>query len=323
MKSDLQMVNNGSNCLPHIECRGAKYVAQESERGYQRTPYVPEIRCYIADHERHYCRKRKTVNNSAKSRRIVHYNQLPPPSNHTMFALSTSQDAQVPINRNPIRFAVLYRNGCTSNAWGVTVKPSGDAYIYCRDNMKGQEISLHASGRQHISIDPNTRHTEVLTEKQFTDRWHEPGEGIATFRLIFPYWGIQLNQGQRNQFQSTWDKNDVYIEGHHEFLTVVSFYIVNDKTNFQKQGGFPGFLLGELPLIPRKKLGITAEWQPEQDFKDMIENAMSKTSVPAQLWKEHSNRTLAICMSGNNGEPNSKYMVTFPVVYSPPATDEA
>ena len=263
------------------------------------------------------------MKNATTPRRIDNFGELPPPSAHTMFSLSTSQDAQVPMRKNPIRFAVLFRNGCTSNAWGVTVKPSGDAYIYCRDNMKGQEISLHASGRQHISIDPNTRHTTILTEKQFANRWHEPDEGVATFRLLFPHWGIQLNQAQRNRLQSTWSKNDIYVEGHHEFLTLVSFYIVNDTAKFQKQGEFPGFLLGELPLRVGKKLGITAEWQPERDFKDKIGNAIMRMSATAQVWKDHADRTLAMCMTGNNGEPNSMYMVTFPVVYSPPATEGA
>ena len=30
-----------------------------------------------------------------------------------------------------IRFAIMRRNGFTSNAWDVRVEQTGDAYIYC------------------------------------------------------------------------------------------------------------------------------------------------------------------------------------------------
>ena len=30
-----------------------------------------------------------------------------------------------------IRFAVMVRDGLTSNTWGVRVEQTGDAYIYC------------------------------------------------------------------------------------------------------------------------------------------------------------------------------------------------
>ena len=51
--------------------------------------------------------------------RITDSNDLPPPNDRTMFSLSTSEAAQVPTKINPIRFAILYRNGRTSNVWGV------------------------------------------------------------------------------------------------------------------------------------------------------------------------------------------------------------
>ena len=60
-----------------------------------------------------------------------------------------------PKRTSPIHFAVQMKNGLTSNAWGVRVENTGDAYIYCRDSMKGQKVSLHASGKQHISFDRN------------------------------------------------------------------------------------------------------------------------------------------------------------------------
>ena len=44
---------------------------------------------------------------------------------------------EIPIRKSPIRFAIQMKSGLTSNAWGVHVENTGDAYIYCRDNMKG------------------------------------------------------------------------------------------------------------------------------------------------------------------------------------------
>ena len=125
--------------------------------------------------------------------------------------------------------------------------------------MKSQEVSRHASGKQHISVDPTTQNIANVTHKEFMNRWHEPEEGIATFRLIFPPWGIQLDDEQRNNVNSTWEKNDIFIEGHLKLLMVVSFYIINEKAKFQQKGEFPGFLLGELPLKVGKKLTITAD----------------------------------------------------------------
>ena len=58
----------------------------------------------------------------------------------------------LPLRTECIRFAVERRNGLTSNAWGVRVEKTGDAYIYCRDTLKDQKVSLHASGKQHISV---------------------------------------------------------------------------------------------------------------------------------------------------------------------------
>ena len=248
--------------------------------------------------------------------RLTDFNELPSPSDRTMFSISRSKEAQVPTKINPIRFAVLYRNGHTSNAWGVRVKNTGDAYIYCRDNMKGQEVSLHASGKQHISIDPNSRSTANLTQKQFMNQWYQPDEGIATFKLVFPPWGIQLNEEQRDELKSTWDENDIFIEGHHEFLTIVSFYIINERARYQRKDKLPGFLLGELPLKIGRKLAITAEWQAERGLRANIETALGQSPPEKNLIENHLGQSLAVCVTGNWGSPNSVYMVNFPIIYS-------
>ena len=45
----------------------------------------------------------------------------------------------LPMRKSPIRFAVQQTSGITSNAWGVQTENTGDAYVYCRDCMKGQK----------------------------------------------------------------------------------------------------------------------------------------------------------------------------------------
>ena len=240
------------------------------------------------------------------------FSNLPPPSDRTILSFSAGEEAQVPITKNPIRFAVMYRNWCTSNAWGVRVADAGDAYIFCCDNMQTQHVSLHASGEQHIVIKPN-RSTPSLTHKEFMNQWEEPEEGIATFRLIFPPWGIQLSDEQARDYDSIWKKNDIYVEGHHEFLTVVSFYIVNENAVMTK-GAFPVFLMGELPLTPGKKLGITAGWEPDDGFKTKVEEALPQAA--GKMGEKSLAQIKVLCLTGWNG-PNSAFMTTFPVTYRP------
>lgn len=254
--------------------------------------------------------------NKSRIIRLTDLDQLPPPDDHTMFSIQGGTAAELPIERNPIRFAILYRNGCTSNAWGVRVQPAGDGYIYCRDNMQAQHISLHASGKQHITIDPNSPSAGELSEKQFMNQWHAPEEGIATFRLFFPWWGTQLNAEQRNPFKSIWKKNDIFIEGHREFLTTVGFFIVRQEVNLRRKGEFPGFVPGELPLAQGKKLAVTAEWQPECGFRSVIEKGLQQVSLVEDFSDCDQGNTLGMCMTGTIGSPNSTYMVSFPATYS-------
>ena len=248
--------------------------------------------------------------------RLTDLNQLPPPDDHTMFTIRDGAAGELPIKQNPIRFAILYRNGCTSNPWGVRIQPTGDAYIYRRDNMQDEHISLHASGKQHITIYPKSPTSSDLSEKQFMNRWYEPDEGTATFRLVFPWWGTQINEEQRNRYKSKWKKNDVFIEGHLKFLTIVAFWIVREQVNLQKKGKFLGFVLGELPLTSGKKLVITAEWEPERSFQSVIKKGLRQVALTEDFSDHDMGETLDMCMTGYIGSPDSVYMVNFPVIHS-------
>ena len=85
--------------------------------------------------------------------------------------MQVGEPADLPITESPIRFAVCYRNGCTSNSWKVETRPQiGDAYVFCRDNMQAQHVSLHASGKRHITLDPRAPSAGNLREKQFLNQ---------------------------------------------------------------------------------------------------------------------------------------------------------
>ena len=83
--------------------------------------------------------------------------------NNERMTLLKKDGLEVPLRRHPIRFAVRGKGGFTSNLWGVQVKRKGDAYIYCRDDWKEQKISLHASGKQHISFNENASDMKFYT----------------------------------------------------------------------------------------------------------------------------------------------------------------
>ena len=55
----------------------------------------------------------------------------------------TRNGLKLPQRTSPINFAVQRRHEYTSNAWGARIENMGDAYIYCRDDMKGWKASLH------------------------------------------------------------------------------------------------------------------------------------------------------------------------------------
>ena len=142
----------------------------------------------------------------------------------------TKHGATLPTRKSPIRFAVQQRSGTTSNAWGVHVENTGDAYVYCRDHMKGQKVSLHRSGKQHISFEESLV-LDMNSTDRFMNQWREPrhtNEAKPTLRLLFPTWAIRLNEEERSKAKSTWKKNEILINGHDEFMTVVSFVIVDD-----------------------------------------------------------------------------------------------
>ena len=227
----------------------------------------------------------------------------------------TRHGLTLPSRESPIRFAVQQGNGLTSNAWGVHVENTGDAYVYCRDNLKGQTISLHRSGKQHISLDESFV-SQMGYSDRFMNQWREPHytqETIATFRLLFPTWGVGLSEEQRRTAKSAWNKNDLLIYGHDELMTVVSFVIADEGITIRKKkGSYAMCLIGILPLRPGKMLWVIAGWQPEGNLKTIVEEALGKIDVQEHLPEDIGGDTLSICLT-EESSPDSTYMVVVPV----------
>ena len=76
----------------------------------------------------------------------------------------------LPLRSSPMRFAVMRKDGLSSNAWRVWVDPAGDAYVLCRDHMKEMKASLHQSGKQHIAFTSKTG-IEMTKGSRFWNQW--------------------------------------------------------------------------------------------------------------------------------------------------------
>ena len=226
---------------------------------------------------------------------------------------------ELPLRNAPIRFAVQKRNGITSNSWGIGSGSKGDVYIYCRDGLKGQKVSLHASGRQHISFSLDAPSMKSYAGDRFMNRWEEPQytkKAVPTLRLLFPPWGLGRNAEQRETVQAVWDKNDILIPGHDEMVTVVSFVITDDGKSIRKEKGSPPSApFGVLRMRPGKYLAVIAGYEPEGDLREKVDAALktiASTTDPKLLEGEDLN----ICLTGNSAE-NCTFLLPLAVRYAP------
>ena len=148
------------------------------------------------------------------------------------------------------------------------------------------------------------------------NQWREPHythEAKPTFRLLFPTWAIGLNEEEREQAKSAWNKNELLISGHDELMTVVSFVIVDDGVTIRKkEGSYSSYPIGILPLRPDKRLCVIAGWEPEGNLRIMVEEALSKIDVRRVVTEDVMGDKLSICLTGYSS-PDSVYMVVVPV----------
>ena len=224
----------------------------------------------------------------------------------------SKRNVTFPLTRGTINFSVLRSDGKLSNRWGVQTSKYGDAYVYCRDVPDAEKVSLHTSGRQHISM-PSHKAVTIGAQRRFANVWIEPEferEAIATFSLIFPPWGVGM------RFEHTKSaKDELLIVGHREKLVVVNFFVVD--SNRKMQGHLPHFVLGQLPLRPGKTLHVITWKEPQNDLMDQIQKVFPRISpMFSELKLGEDDYTLNL--QGYRG-PNSAYMVSVPVNYTPPS----
>ena len=177
--------------------------------------------------------------------------------------------------------------------------------------MKGQKISLHRSGKQHISFDEEVA-TQMNSSDRFMNQWREPhyiGEAKPTFKLLFPSWALGLNEVERRNSESAWKKNEILIGGHDDLMTVVSFVIVDDGVRLRKkEGSYPWSLIGDLSLRSGKRLLVVAGWEPEGNWRAVVEEALSKINDPRVVSGGFPGDPLSISLTGYSS-PDSAFMV--------------
>ena len=224
------------------------------------------------------------------------------------------KDFEFPLTKAPVNFSVLKSDGLLSNRWGVQVNNKGDAYLYCRDTPNAEKVSLHASGRQHISM-PVATAPQVDSGTRFGNIWEEPefdSEAIPTFSLLFPPWSA----GIRPDFRMV-TKDELVIVGHRQMTVVVAFFIVDSGRRMR--GHIPHFVLGKIPLRPGKTLHVIAWKEPENGLMERVRNVFPHISQ-AVAQRQLDEGEFTIRLQGYRS-PNSAYMVTVPVRYTPPSEE--
>ena len=209
---------------------------------------------------------------------------------------------EFPLTNDPINVAVLHQDGL-SHRWGVQVNPKGDAYIYNRDIKHSEKVSLHVSGRQHVTMPPKISN-QVRGDDRFGPVWNEPGinhDGIApTFSIVVPPWGYKNPQPRLGR-----RKNEALIIGHREKLTVIGFFITSAEKNLEIT--VPHFQLGNLTTGTGKVLQVVA-WREEQgNLRESLLEGLRRIPLPLprvdDLW---------VNFLGFR-QPDSAYIVAVPV----------
>ena len=232
---------------------------------------------------------------------------------------------ELPIQESPLRFAVMMNDGSSSNSWRVWVEKEGDAYICCRDNMGEIKVSLHKSGQQHIAITSRSR-PEVVSDNRYWNRWREPshkGPVIPSFKLVFPPWGVRLDEEDRNKTEKLkrkWDDNQVLIEGDERHMVTVDF-ILRDRGFLLNGNGYPIETLAVLPAPvvgrPNRCLYAVTTKGSDERFKSIVQTALGK--IPHGLAEKvarlrQEGETPVACLSGYGDELASyAYMIVVPV----------
>ena len=233
------------------------------------------------------------------------------------------QETVLPLRKGPVRFGVVNGEGLSSDSWKVWEEKDGSCYISCRNNMQRAHISLHASGVQHIRIEPILE-SGVLGTKILQGKWDElPHYGhpeiVPSFELLFPNWCLILPEDTR-QKDSKWRKNQILVEASEDYpITVVGFYITDLDVRIKFGGEVPSCPLAILPLAtdsPRKRLWVIAYQRAEGNLMEEVLDGISKINTQGlqaeNLVNLKDGHGLSLFLSGPNNK-GSQFGVTVPV----------
>ena len=223
-------------------------------------------------------------------------------------------DIEFPLTKNPIRFAVIRRDGLSSNAWRVWVEDPGDIYIVCRDHMKEIKISLHQSGQHRIAFTTESK-LEMTEGNRLWGQWDEPDSPnspkvVPSFDLFFPSWALCLTQDIREADAKVWNKNQIFVEAAESpVATAISFVITDELSTvqFSTDGDSPSVSLGVLPARSGKKLWVIARHTPEGNMTELAGQGISgfessivdTSSIVDRLRGLPSGSTLGMCVAGH------------------------
>ncbi|MDE2838274.1 MAG: hypothetical protein OXL97_12350 [Chloroflexota bacterium] len=206
---------------------------------------------------------------------------------------------QLPLRKSPVRFAVINKDGLSSNSWRVWVERYGDVYIACRDHMRNQlKVSLHRSGQQQIAFTVESS-LEVTEGNRFFNRWAEP-QLAPSFRLLFPSWSLGLNEEVREANSEIWSGNEVFIEGADSpNATVVSFILADEQVT-QVQGNASTLYVATLTTQPGRSLLVIAYEVPEDPIAKLSAATMADVDSKwgERLHETYGGETLGITVKG-------------------------
>lgn len=208
-----------------------------------------------------------------------------------------------PLDEGPINFSVLFYRGL-SERWGVRIRGKGDAYIYRRDAKDAEKVSLHASGKHHISVTDETA-VRIGASNRFGPQWIEQefGDGmLPTFSVLFPPWGV----ADKRPEDLAKKKGELLVVGHMEKIVVVGFFIIDSRRKLRVNA--PHLILGKLALRPGKILYVVTWKEPEGGLLDLLRASLKQVRVPSTKADN-----IIVSFEGFRA-PHSAFMVTVPAV---------
>ncbi len=182
----------------------------------------------------------------------------------------------LPLRDGPLRFALMSSDGASSESWIVSVTNQGDVYIVCREADLDIKVSLHESGLQKIAYRGVWRDDNVEHNQRWQEHRHYRGDRARpSFTLMFPNFGLYLDEEWRQDHPNTWSARHVLVRAPQRPLaTLIAFAITDGDVGIMERVGYA--VLAEIPTRPGKKLCVIAGYTPERNMSRMLQNGLER-----------------------------------------------